>query len=206
MFEHIPVYPGDPILSLFQDFQRDPEARKVNLSIGLYYDEAGKVPVRPSVRVAASRLADQEIAHTYLPMEGSAAYCHALQQLIFGADSAALKKDALLSVPLSATLRLLKKRRDLTADIDVYTDSLGGSAGNQSFSEQRALALRSALRAAGIAEERLRPHGEGPAAPLASNDTPQGRIENRRIEIVFRRDLLLAPRAARVTQARATAP
>ncbi|WP_233852191.1 amino acid aminotransferase [Paraburkholderia sp. HD33-4] len=92
MFEHIPVYPGDPILSLFQDFQRDPEARKVNLSIGLYYDEAGKVPVLPSVRVAASRLAAQETAHTYLPMEGSAGYCQALQQLIFGADSAALRE------------------------------------------------------------------------------------------------------------------
>ncbi|RZF31648.1 aspartate/tyrosine/aromatic aminotransferase [Paraburkholderia sp. UYCP14C] len=92
MFEHIPVYPGDPILSLFQDFQRDPEARKVNLSIGLYYDEAGKVPVLPSVRGAASRLAEQGTAHTYLPMEGSAGYCQALQQLIFGADSAALRE------------------------------------------------------------------------------------------------------------------
>ncbi|MFT4064607.1 amino acid aminotransferase [Paraburkholderia sp.] len=91
MFEHIPLYPGDPILSLFQDFQRDPEVRKVNLSIGLYYDESGKLPVLPSVSNAKRRLAAQDTPHTYLPMEGMPSYRHALQRLIFGADSAALR-------------------------------------------------------------------------------------------------------------------
>lgn len=90
MFEHIPAYPGDPILSLFQAFQADPEQQKVNLSIGLYYNEAGAVPVLESVGAAAGRLSTQDTAHTYLPMEGMASYRQALQHLIFGANSAAL--------------------------------------------------------------------------------------------------------------------
>lgn len=87
MFEHLPAHPGDPILSLFQAFQRDPEPRKVNLSIGLYYDENGAVPVLDSVRAAAARLAARDDAHTYLPMEGMADYRRALQALVFGANS-----------------------------------------------------------------------------------------------------------------------
>jgi len=69
----------------------------------------------------------------------------------------------------------------------VYTDSLGGTGINQSLSEQRAQALYAALTAAGIARARLQPHAAGAAAPVTSNDTPAGRIENRRVEIEFRR-------------------
>lgn len=44
MFKHVDAYAGDPILSLMETFKADPRADKVNLSIGLYYDEAGVVP------------------------------------------------------------------------------------------------------------------------------------------------------------------
>ncbi|KVD80635.1 aromatic amino acid aminotransferase [Burkholderia sp. ABCPW 14] len=109
MFEHIHAYPGDPILSLFQAFQRDPEPRKVNLSIGLYYDESGAVPVLDSVRAAAARLSERHGAHTYLPMEGLADYRRALQSLVFGADSAALRDKRIATVQTvggSGALRL----------------------------------------------------------------------------------------------------
>ncbi|NTX30904.1 aspartate/tyrosine/aromatic aminotransferase [Burkholderia pyrrocinia] len=90
MYEHIPAYPGDPILSLFQAFQQDAHPHKVNLSIGLYYDDAGRIPVLDSTRIAAGRLREAGAPHTYLPMEGLAAYRQGVQRLVFGADCAAL--------------------------------------------------------------------------------------------------------------------
>ncbi|MGS0892533.1 amino acid aminotransferase [Burkholderia stagnalis] len=89
MYEHIPAYPGDPILSLFQAFQQDAHPHKVNLSIGLYYDDAGRIPVLDSTRIAAERLREAGAPHTYLPMEGLAAYRQGVQHLVFGADCAA---------------------------------------------------------------------------------------------------------------------
>ena len=49
MFKHVDAYAGDPILSLMETFKADPRADKVNLSIGLYYDEAGVVPQLASI-------------------------------------------------------------------------------------------------------------------------------------------------------------
>ena len=45
MFEHVEPFGGDPILSLNEDFQKDPRAGKINLSIGIYFDDAGHIPV-----------------------------------------------------------------------------------------------------------------------------------------------------------------
>ncbi|AXF12699.1 aromatic amino acid aminotransferase (plasmid) [Paraburkholderia graminis] len=91
MFAHIPDYPGDPILSLMESFSRDSNAHKTNLGIGLYYDEDGRIPVMRSVRHAADQLNAEPKPHTYLPMEGDAAYRQAVQELVFGATSAALR-------------------------------------------------------------------------------------------------------------------
>lgn len=52
MFEHIDAYPGDPILTLNENFQQDPRTRKVNLSIGIYFDDDGRIPVMGAVREA----------------------------------------------------------------------------------------------------------------------------------------------------------
>ena len=52
MFEHIAPYAGDPILGLMEKFSQDPRTDKVNLGVGIYYDEAGKIPVLSSVRRA----------------------------------------------------------------------------------------------------------------------------------------------------------
>jgi GcrA cell cycle regulator len=55
MFAHVPPYAGDPILSLNEAFHKDPRADKVNLSIGIYFDEAGKIPALASVREVEKR-------------------------------------------------------------------------------------------------------------------------------------------------------
>ncbi|MEH0833922.1 amino acid aminotransferase [Pectobacterium cacticida] len=85
MFEHVENYPGDPILSLMDDYQRDERAQKVNLSIGFYYDERGQVPVLNSVR-RAKALVDMQpaMANLYLPMEGHPGFRKAVQTYLFG--------------------------------------------------------------------------------------------------------------------------
>ncbi|SOZ39292.1 amino acid aminotransferase [Cupriavidus neocaledonicus] len=98
MFAHIPAYAGDPILSLMEAYQADSRQHKANLSIGLYYDEDGRIPVLSSVGAAARQLAGLDDPHTYLPMEGMAGYRHALQQLVFGADSRALQENRVATI------------------------------------------------------------------------------------------------------------
>ncbi|WP_233805443.1 amino acid aminotransferase [Paraburkholderia sp. HP33-1] len=89
MFDHIPAYPGDPILSLNEDFQLDPRPNKVNLSIGIYFDDAGKLPMIDAVRRAETALLDAIGPRSYLPMAGLPLYRDTAQALVFGANSAA---------------------------------------------------------------------------------------------------------------------
>ena len=56
MFEHVEPFGGDPILSLNEDFQKDPRRHKINLSIGIYFDDQGKIPVLDSVRRAEQQV------------------------------------------------------------------------------------------------------------------------------------------------------
>ncbi|WP_354683715.1 amino acid aminotransferase [Cupriavidus necator] len=89
MFAHIEAFPGDPILSLNEDFQRDPRTDKVNLSIGIYFDDDGRLPVMQAVaRAEAALLADMG-PRPYLPMSGLVGYRNAVQALVFGEDSPA---------------------------------------------------------------------------------------------------------------------
>jgi aromatic-amino-acid transaminase len=90
MFEHIDAYPGDPILSLNENFQKDPRSNKINLSIGIYFDEAGRLTVMDAVRRAESALLTNAGPRPYLPMAGTADYRSAVQELVFGKDRPAL--------------------------------------------------------------------------------------------------------------------
>jgi aromatic-amino-acid transaminase len=87
MFEHIDAYPGDPILSLNENFQKDPRTNKVNLSIGIYFDDEGRLPVMQAVREAELSILKELGPKPYLPMAGFAHYRDAVQQLVFGGDS-----------------------------------------------------------------------------------------------------------------------
>ena len=91
MFEHVEAYPGDPILSLNEAFQKDPRAGKINLSIGIYFDNDGRIPMLDSVRQAELQVVAEAGARPYLPMEGAANFRQAVAELLFGTDSAVLK-------------------------------------------------------------------------------------------------------------------
>jgi outer membrane protein OmpA-like peptidoglycan-associated protein len=108
-------------------------------------------------------------------------------RLLFEFDSARLRQGAAAAAPLAASVQVLRQHRRLHAQIAVYTDSIGGLSANQALSEQRAQAIYGALTAARIASDRLQPVGAGAASAVGGNDSPQGRIENRRVEIEFRR-------------------
>ncbi|MBB3213562.1 aromatic-amino-acid transaminase [Herbaspirillum sp. Sphag1AN] len=99
MFHHVEAYPGDPILSLMEQFKTDPRSGKINLSIGLYYDADGIIPQFKSVQRAQERLqARPQAASLYLPMEGLQAYRNAVQILLFGADSPTLKEGKIATI------------------------------------------------------------------------------------------------------------
>ena len=90
MFEHVEPYAGDPIFALVDAFNADKRPHKVNLSIGIYFDEAGRLPVLASVREAESRLLAAGGPKPYLPMEGAADARRAVQALLFGAQHEAI--------------------------------------------------------------------------------------------------------------------
>ena len=90
MFERITPYPGDPIFALVDAFHADPRPEKVNLSIGIYFDAAGRLPALPSVRLAEQRILAEAGAKPYLPMEGDANARAQVQALMLGSDHPAL--------------------------------------------------------------------------------------------------------------------
>ena len=90
MFQHVDAYAGDPILSLMEEFVKDQRSQKVNLSIGLYYNEDNVVPQLNSVQAACKNIAiGNDKVKLYLPMDGLKSYNQATQALLLGADSPA---------------------------------------------------------------------------------------------------------------------
>ena len=99
MFQKVDAYAGDPILSLMERFKDDPRSDKVNLSIGLYYNEDGIIPQLKAVAEAEARLSAQPHgASIYLPMEGLNTYRHAIASLLFGADHPVLAQHRVASI------------------------------------------------------------------------------------------------------------
>jgi len=90
VFAHVEPFGGDPILSLNEDFQKDPRPGKINLSIGIYFDDAGRIPVLRSVRRAEQQVVARDAPKPYLPIEGAANFRAAAQALLFGADHEAV--------------------------------------------------------------------------------------------------------------------
>lgn len=87
MFSAFEKAQPDAILGLTEDFKKDPNPNKVNLTIGVYKDPNGATPVLPSVHEAEKRLLTAETTKSYLAIDGSPEYARAVQTLMFGADS-----------------------------------------------------------------------------------------------------------------------
>jgi aromatic-amino-acid transaminase len=87
LFSAIEMAPRDPILGITDAYNADTNPKKVNLGVGVYYDDKGKVPLLECVQRAEATLIATVTPRTYLPIDGLAAYDKAVQELVFGADS-----------------------------------------------------------------------------------------------------------------------
>ena len=86
-FASVEMTPGDPILGLTEAFVADKRPGKVNLGVGIYYDESGRIPVLRAVKEVEQKLAADSLPRGYLPIDGLPAYTQATQKLVFGPDS-----------------------------------------------------------------------------------------------------------------------
>ncbi len=90
--------PKDPILGVTELFVADKNPHKVNLGVGVYYDDQGKVPLLSCVRQAEQQSVQSGAPKPYLPIDGLQAYDQAVQSLVFGADAPALKEKRVVTV------------------------------------------------------------------------------------------------------------
>ncbi|BCH28600.1 aromatic amino acid aminotransferase [Mesorhizobium sp. L-8-10] len=98
MFQHVEAYPGDPIFAIVDAYQKDPRPHKVNVSIGLYYDGDGNIPVLSSVKKAEAMRALDTSPRAYQPIEGATNYRRAVQQLVFGASHEAVVSNRIATI------------------------------------------------------------------------------------------------------------
>ena len=94
----VPMAPSDPILGVTEAFVADQSPRKVNLGVGVYYDNDGRIPVLECVRHAESERLKAVAPRGYLPIDGIAAYDKAVQALVFGKESKALQENRIVTV------------------------------------------------------------------------------------------------------------
>jgi aromatic-amino-acid transaminase len=98
LFTAVEMAPRDPILGLNEQFNADTNPHKVNLGVGVYYDDEGKLPLLQCVRAAEKQMMDAPKARGYLPIDGIAAYDSAVKTLVFGAESEPVKSGRVATV------------------------------------------------------------------------------------------------------------
>lgn len=104
LFSAVEMAPRDPILGITEAFNADKNPAKVNLGVGVYYDDNGKVPLLECVKKAEALMLEKGAPRTYLPIEGLALYDKAVQELVFGADSpVVLEKRAITAQAIGGT-------------------------------------------------------------------------------------------------------
>lgn len=117
VFDVVEMAPDDPILGLNEAFKTDPRKEKVNLSIGVYCTEEGKVPLLKVVEQTEKKLAEAGAPHTYLPISGIPAFTSGVQKLIFGSDSEVVKTKRAATVQSLGGTGALKVGADFLATV-----------------------------------------------------------------------------------------
>ncbi len=98
LFSAVEMAPRDPILGLNEQYNADTNPHKVNLGVGVYFDDNGKLPLLQCVQAAEKTLMATPTARGYLPIDGIAAYDAAVKGLVFGAESEAVKTGRVATV------------------------------------------------------------------------------------------------------------
>jgi aromatic-amino-acid transaminase len=94
----VEMAPRDPILGITDAYNADKNPKKVNLGVGIYYDDSGKIPVLECVKRAEQQMAAASAPRGYLPIDGIAAYDKAVQALVFGAGAKAIADNRVVTV------------------------------------------------------------------------------------------------------------
>lgn len=94
----VSLAPRDPILGITEGYNADSNPRKVNLGVGVYYDDAGKVPLLECVKRAEKKLVESMPPRGYLPIDGIPAYDKRVQELVFGPESRAIAERRVVTV------------------------------------------------------------------------------------------------------------
>ena len=145
LFSTVELAPRDPILGLNEQFNADPNPAKVNLGVGVYFDENGKLPLLQCVQQAEKMMMEAPKARGYLPIDGIAAYDKAVKGLVFGADSPAVKAGRIATVQALGGTGGLKVGADLLKRMNATAKVL---ISDPSWENHRAL-----FEAAGFAVE-----------------------------------------------------
>lgn len=98
LFSNVEMAPRDPILGLNEQFNADSNPAKVNLGVGVYYDDNGKLPLLACVQAAENAMMQAPKPRGYLPIDGIAAYDAGVKALVFGADSEPVKSGRVATV------------------------------------------------------------------------------------------------------------
>jgi len=98
MFSAVEMAPRDPILGLNEQFAADSNPKKVNLGVGVYYDDNGKLPLLACVQKAEQAMMEKPSARGYLPIDGIAVYDSAVQTLVFGPQSPSVQAKRVATV------------------------------------------------------------------------------------------------------------
>jgi len=98
LFSAVEMAPRDPILGLNEQYNADPNPKKVNLGVGVYFDDNGKLPLLQCVQAFEKTMMDKPTPRGYLPIDGIAAYDAAVKSLVFGAESEPLKSGRIATV------------------------------------------------------------------------------------------------------------
>ena len=118
LFTAVEMAPRDPILGLNEQFNADPHPDKVNLGVGVYYDDNGKLPLLECVQAAEKQMMASPKARGYLPIDGIAAYDAAVKNLVFGVDSEPVKSGRIATVQALGGTGGLKIGADFLKKID----------------------------------------------------------------------------------------
>lgn len=112
LFSAVEMAPRDPILGLNEAFNADPRANKINLGVGVYTDEQGRLPLLRAVAQAEAALTAALAPRGYLPIEGIAAYDQAVQKLLLGQDSELIQQGRVITTQAIGGTGALKTGAD----------------------------------------------------------------------------------------------
>ena len=136
LFGSVDLAPRDPILGVTDAFNADTNPRKVNLGVGVYNDDSGKLPLLECVRRAEAEIAGAAAPRGYLPIDGIPAYDHAVPPLLFGADGAVIAEGRAVTVQALGGTGALKVGADF---IRRFAPGAGAWISDPSWENHRAL-------------------------------------------------------------------